>query len=167
MVKTFRMVVFILVVLSMISCAWYRTREFRLPGHRESGKIDGWTFQPRISAFRSRIIEDVPVANRDRFTVEVIGRHDGADLNEADYGVDIDTVALTFVDSGRRIVFRKFGSSMSADMGTFQTWFSFVDSAGGGLLLIPSEIDTVRLEFDVRYSRGVHRQFRLQEQAPE
>jgi|GEM_PF-3881118 len=154
-------------ILLTVSCSWYVTREFRLPGHRESAEIDGWTFQPRISAFRGRVVEEVPKYNRDRFALEIIGYHEGAELNKTDCGVDIDMVALTMVETGQRMAFRKFGSSMSADSKTFENWFSFADSTGSGLVLIPPEIDTVRLEFDIRYYRGVHRQFRLPQQAPE
>lgn len=129
-----------------------------LPNERQLPAVEGWSFEPTIMAFKDQMIKNVPEYNLNRFVVELKASHGWVDMNAPIYGIDVDSILITLVGSGEQFVMRPAHSFLFAYDKLFLNSFRFVDTTSG-VILIPPEIDTVRLEYDVCFYKGRHTKY--------
>ncbi len=153
----------ILIVTQMLSCTWARTREFLLDEVSKSKEIDGWSFKPVLMAYWHKTKKGIPPGQENVFPFRMRAMHPRPKEADSIYGVDVDTVFMTCVETDQKHIWYKYSSSYTgSDESRLLNWFVFISLTSGAAIFIPREVDTVLLEFDAIFYKGICKEYPLE-----
>jgi len=155
--KSFLLVISLVISAQFLSCAWVRTRKFILPEESAAEKIAGWTFKPDVQAYHPPV-EKGPTKDINGLWLNLTAFHSKATEMDTIYGVDIDTVYMIYGKSGnQRHIWIKHASAYGDVLEYKQlvNRFRFRNSSGEYYFIVPPDVDTLYLEFNAKFYRGI------------
>jgi hypothetical protein len=123
----------------------------------------GWKFQIELSAYLRKLKQHIPPEQVNVFSFDDFSANLSKKYKGPIYGIDIDTMYMTYVETGEQIVWSKIESFYQDNYKQeicnnfyFRNYW-----IGGSAALIGPDIDTLILEFDARFYMGHVKSFYL------
>jgi hypothetical protein len=149
----------IVLALAVVSCSVSRTRKFVPCDQPATAPVAGWIFEPDIQSYHYTNKKGAP-ADSSEIWLNLTAHHPPVSETDTLFGVDIDTVHMSMAGPGTdEYVWVKHASAYGdpLEYKRLVRRFRFQDPSGGYHFYVPDEVDTLFIEFEAKFYRGILR----------
>lgn len=155
--KTIIVFIVFIFLIAIVSCSWSIKRRFEIIETYPSETVAGWKFIPDIQSYRYIVQRGAP-PDSGGVWLNLTAYHPKVEYRDTLYGVDIDTVFMYYSDTAE--VFYTWTKQASAygdplEYKRLVRRFRFQDPRGIYHFFVPENVDTLTIEFDAHFYRGI------------